>query len=224
MTREEQLMFCKKCLNRKMDLKQGIICNLTGQKASFENECPEFKLDDSVKIAPLDNKEGLQSSELKQKLSPEIFEKLKMEQNLTAGIVSGLVVGVIGAILWGVLTVLTGFQIGYMALAVGAGVGLVIRKFGNGVEPVFGYLGAGIALLSVIFGNFLSIIGFFANAEGLGYLETLFNFDYSYLPDLMAETFSLIDLLFYGMAVYEGYRFSFRLITQKSLQELRAVN
>ncbi len=224
MTREEQLMFCKKCLNRKMDLKQGIICNLTGQKASFETECLDFKLDETIKVAPLDDKEGLQSSELKQKLSPEIFEKLKMEQNLTAGIVSGLVVGIIGAILWGVLTVMTGFQIGYMALAIGAGVGLVIRKFGNGIEPVFGNFGAGIALLSVIFGNFLSIIGFIANAEGLGYVETLFSFDYFYLPDLMAETFSLIDLLFYGIAVYEGYRFSFRLITQKSLQELKAAN
>jgi len=224
MTREEQLIFCKKCLNRKMDMKQGLICNLTGQKATFENECADFKIDETVKVVPLDDNEGLQTSEIKQKLSPEIIEKLKMEQNLVAGILSGLIVGILGAVLWGVITVSTGFQIGYMAIAIGAGVGFAIRKFGNGIDNIFGFWGAGISLFSVLLGNFLSIIGFIANAEGLGYFETLTLLDYSYLPELMTETFSIIDLVFYGIAIYEGYRFSFRLITEKSIMEIRKTN
>lgn len=48
--------------------------------------------------------------------------------------------------------------------------------------------------------------------------------DYSYLLDLMTETFSIMDLVFYGIAIYEGYRFSFRLITEKSIQELSRKN
>jgi len=224
MTREEQLIFCKKCLNRKMDMKQGLICNLTGQKATFENECADFKIDETVKVVPLDDKEGLQTSEIKQKLSPEIIEKLKMEQNLVSGILSGLIVGILGAILWGIITVATGFQIGYMAIAIGAGVGLAIRKLGNGIDNIFGFWGAGISLFSVLLGNFLSIIGFIANAEGLGYFETLTLLDYNYVPELLAETFSIIDLVFYGIAIYEGYRFSFRLITEKSIQEIRRMN
>jgi hypothetical protein len=47
MTREEQLTFCKKCTNRKTDMQQGLICSLTGEKANFENECPDFILDES---------------------------------------------------------------------------------------------------------------------------------------------------------------------------------
>jgi hypothetical protein len=35
--------------------------------------------------------------------------------------------------------------------------------------------------------------------------------------DLMKATFSPIDLLFYGIAVYEGYRFSFRQVTPEEL-------
>jgi hypothetical protein len=33
----------------------------------------------------------------------------------------------------------------------------------------------------------------------------------------MRATFNPMDLLFYGIAVYEGYRFSFREITKKDL-------
>jgi hypothetical protein len=44
MTRNEQLQFCKKCTNRKMDF-QGLICSLTGEKANFEETCPDFKID-----------------------------------------------------------------------------------------------------------------------------------------------------------------------------------
>ncbi len=224
MTREEQLVFCNKCVNRKMDMKQGLICSLTGEKAEFQNECPDFKRDETVKEVPLDDKEGLQTAEIIQKLSPEIIEKLRMEQKLIPGIVSGLIVGIIGAVLWGVITVTTGFQIGYMALAIGAGVGLAIRKFGNGIDSIFGFWGAGIALFSVLLGNVLSIIGFIANLEGLGYVEALLALDYSYLPTLMGETFSIIDLFFYGIAIYEGYKFSFRLITEKKIMELRQIN
>jgi hypothetical protein len=224
MTREEQLVFCKKCQNRKMDMKQGLICNLTGEKASFQNECPDFKRDEKVKEVPLDDKEGLQKSEIKQKLSPEIVERLRIEQKLILGIISGLIVGIVGAILWGIITVATGFQIGYMAVAIGAGVGLTIRKFGKGIDSIFGIWGAGISLFSVLLGNFLSIIGFVANLEGLGYIETLMRFDYSYLPTVMRETFSIIDLVFYGIAIFEGYKFSFRLITEKRIMELRQMN
>lgn len=45
MTREEQLKFCKVCKRRKNDLKQGIICSLTGQKADFEVSCESYEED-----------------------------------------------------------------------------------------------------------------------------------------------------------------------------------
>jgi len=47
MTREEQVFFCKQCENRKASA-QGLICSLTGEKATFENECPDFKKDETV--------------------------------------------------------------------------------------------------------------------------------------------------------------------------------
>ncbi|MBL4710817.1 MAG: hypothetical protein JKY48_20525 [Flavobacteriales bacterium] len=71
-----------------------------------------------------------------------------------------------------------------------------------------------------VFRKFFRTIGFLVNAERHDYVETLIWFDYSYLPEVMMETFSFMDLVFYGIAVNEGYEFSFRLNTQKSFQDL----
>ncbi len=46
MRREERLRFCKMCMHRKMDLKQGLICGLTDRPASFEGNCNDFKKDE----------------------------------------------------------------------------------------------------------------------------------------------------------------------------------
>jgi len=59
MTREEQLKFCKICMNQKHDFQFGIICNLTNQKAAFEESCSSFIQDDKLKeeleIAQVEN-------------------------------------------------------------------------------------------------------------------------------------------------------------------------
>ena len=182
MTREQQLKFCKKCTNRRLDMKVGLLCNLTGEMAHFENECKSFNLDEAV-VEKIDDTEAVE-------------------------------------LLWGAITVATGYQIGFMAIAVGALVGLSIRFVGKGVDKIFGISGGIIAVLSCVLGNFFSIIGFIANTEGLGYFETLNVFNYSQLIPIMIETFSGIDLLFYGIAAYEGYKFSFRTFTEKDLYEL----
>lgn len=49
MTREETIRICKTCTNRKTDPAQGIVCGLTGEKATFETACQFFLPDESVK-------------------------------------------------------------------------------------------------------------------------------------------------------------------------------
>ena len=97
-----------------------------------------------------------------------------------------------------------------MALGVGAAVGFTMRFAGNGIDQIFGLSGAIIAILSCVFGNFFTIIGFFAAEEGYGFFELLFSFDFSLFFPLMAETFGIMDLLFYAIAAAEGYKFAFR--------------
>jgi len=204
MERSEQLLFCEKCINRKMDLKRGIICGLTDNYADFNNECDDYLYDEKV-----EKNESLyivKDSELKE---------LRSEQNLRAGLFGATLLGLITAIIWAEFTVRLGFQIGWLALVIGAGVGFGMRIFGKGIEQYFGLAGAVIALLSTILGNVLSIIGLIGADTGLTIYETIFVFNYSYLPELFIEFFSPIDLVFYAVSAYEGYRFSFRPLERK---------
>lgn len=49
MTREEHLKFCKVCINRKMDMQQGLICSITSERADFENNCENYRIDEIEK-------------------------------------------------------------------------------------------------------------------------------------------------------------------------------
>ena len=216
MTRNEQLVFCKKCTNRKMDLKEGIICNLTGRQADFKENCPDYNLDTTIvesKDIPLD----MVDDSVRIEIPSEKLEKLRSEQNFKLGLAVSIIVGLIGAILWAAITISTNFQIGYMALVIGAGVGYSMRIFGKGVDQIFGITGAVIALVSCALGNFFSLIGYVSEYENLGYFDTLAMFDYSQLIPVMSETFSAIDILFYGIAAFEGYKFAFRTFTEEDL-------
>lgn len=220
MTRDAQLAFCKKCIHREMNMQQGLLCGITNQKASFNGTCMDFQEDTSVKVVAHET-EALDISQVIDKLSEEDLDYVKSQENLIPAVICGAIVGLIGAILWGIVTVVTDFQIGYMAVAIGAGVGYTIRLVGKGVSQIFGFWGGAIAFVSVVLGNVFSIMGIIANYQDVSLVETMLYMDYSYLPQFMSETFSPIDLLFYGIAIYEGYKFSFRVLTQEELEKIR---
>ena len=196
-----------------MDMQQGLICSLTDASATFSGECPDFDADPTVKLST----EPLEPQALKRKAPTDVYQRLILEQNLSLALVAGVSVGIVGAIIWGAITVATGYQIGYMAVAIGAGVGLAMRYAGKGVDQIFGIAGGAVAVLSCVFGNFLSLMGFVANTEGLSYIETLSLFDYSFLLPALLETFSVMDLVFYAIAGYEGYKFAFRVLSEKDV-------
>ena len=161
-----------------------------------------------------------ETQDLEQSLNQEELnlkiEELRLEQNLPFAIIASLGSAIVMAILWAVITVVTNYQIGFMAIAVGLFVGFAVNFAGKGIDKIYGIIGAAGALLGCIFGNFLSQVGFVAQDPeiGLSFFETLKAL-LSNMPltiEIMKETFSPVDLLFYGIAIYEGYRFSFRKI------------
>jgi hypothetical protein len=167
MTREEQLTFCKICHNRRMDMSVGLLCALTGTKADFEQSCGSFHLDERAR-AQMENAESSTYTEISG-LNAQKIELLRSEQNLTLGVLGSIVVGLLGAALWAAISLSTGWQIGYMALAVGAGVGFTMQYLGKGIDQSYGIAGAVIAILSCLLGNFLSIMAFIAGQEELTY-------------------------------------------------------
>jgi hypothetical protein len=143
---------------------------------------------------------------------------LRREQNFNAAASAGMVAALTGAVIWAAITVATQYQIGWMAVGVGFLVGVAVRHFGRGIEPRFGYLGAGLALVGCLAGNFLSLVGFVSREQHLGFFALLGDVNWAAVPGAMASAANPMDLLFYGLALYEGYKFSFRQVTPAELQ------
>lgn len=128
------------------------------------------------------------------------------EKKLLLGGFAGLAAAIVGAIIWAVVTVTTNYQIGFMALGVGALVGFALR-IGNGGK-LFGILGAFLALFGCILGNYLSLIAFAAAEQHVGFFTMLNDADPTKVISAMWEDFVSTSIVFYALAAYEGYKFS----------------
>lgn len=148
------------------------------------------------------------------------IEQLKLEQNIKNAILGGFFASIIGAALWALITVVTEFQIGYMSIGVGALVGFGVRVFGKGLDSIFGFIGAFFALLGCILGNFLSIVAFAAAAEGYTFFQFLGLIDYSVVPQVMLDSFQVMDVLFYALALGAGYKFSLRVLSEEEILDI----
>ena len=146
--------------------------------------------------------------------------ELEGNQNLQMGIVGGIIGAVIGAAAWAVVTVATGYQIGWMAVGVGFLAGYGVRLMGKGISKQFGIVGAILSLLGCLAGNLLSVCAMVSKHEDVSFFDILVRLNPEIIVDIFKTTFSPMDLLFYAIAVYEGYRFSFRKVTEDELAGL----
>jgi hypothetical protein len=128
-------------------------------------------------------------------------------QNLPIAVIAGLVAAVVSAAIWAAITISTGYQIGWMAVGIGILVGLAVR-LGKGVDPIYRKIGAVLALLGCILGNFFTLVGFIASEEKMRVSDVMFQLDYPLVPGMMIDMSSPIDLLFYAIAIYEGFKFA----------------
>lgn len=146
------------------------------------------------------------------------WQEVRNQQNATKGIIAGVLAAVLGALIWGLITYVTDYQIGWMAIAVGFMVGKSIAHFGNTVDNYFRIIGAILALLGCLLGNLIAFILILANAEGIKILELIPLLDFASIIELYKITFSPMDILFYGLATYEGFRFSIKLIKNTNVK------
>ncbi len=148
------------------------------------------------------------------------MQKMRSNQSLSMGVLSGALASLIGAGIWAAITVLTEYQIGYMAIGVGLLVGMAVKIFGKGIDQVFRFIGALFSLVGCLLGNLFTIIIFAAINENVPILELALNLDINILVSVMAQTFEIMDLFFYGIAVYAGFRFSINSIPEDDLKQL----
>ena len=121
--------------------------------------------------------------------------------------------GFAGAAVWAGVTVVTEYQIGWMAVGLGFLVGIAIRTMGRGIDQVFGVVGAVMALVGCVLGNVFTIAWYISAQTGSSLISVLTQLDMELVIDLITETFQVMDILFYGLALYFGYKYAFRQLT-----------
>ena len=182
---------------------------------------PDTPINVNGKLAPAGKAKGIVFGQPQntagQMLHPPVSPvPLNSKQRFIPAIIAGVIAAGLCAILWGIISAVTGYQIGYMALGVGFVVGISIQMFGKGNTSIYGIFGAGLSLIACVIGNLISACAIFANSpevseEGFSTVFLLFT---CFINPLMAlevlqETFTPIDLLFYGLALTIGYKTSF---------------
>ncbi|MDD3036771.1 hypothetical protein [Bacteroides sp.] len=200
-TAEEIEKYCRNCVLREFVNGKGLVCKRTKSFPTFEEECENFENDEELaKIAPP---------------KPDDFpitmtrEELLAQENLPKGVWLAVIACIVGAVAWGLISVSTGRQLGIVAIAIGFVIGFAMRQ-GKGVRQIFGIIGGVLALISCVFGDFLSIIGIASQELDMSFIETLLQVDYELVFSIMKENLVSMSALFYVFAVYEGYKFSFR--------------
>ena len=139
--------------------------------------------------------------------APAITE-LDYDSNLILGLIGGGVAMLVSAILWGIITYVTEYQISWMAIGVGLFVGIAIQKLGKGKTLAYGVSGAVLSLLGCLLGNLFFYTGILAREWGASFFNIFFTF--AFQPDFLVEIFTVAfdfrDLLFYVLAAYIGFR------------------
>jgi len=147
----------------------------------------------------------------------EVMAALRAEQSISRGLLAGIAAALVSALVWGLISKATGYEVGWIAIGVGFLVGFAVRIFGKGLDTRFQVMGAVLAGLAVALGRIVAVCMFASEGSNMGTFELLFSLGLGDMLDLLKETFSGMDLLFYGLAVWEGWQFSLRQPTPEEL-------
>jgi hypothetical protein len=130
-----------------------------------------------------------------------------------AALVAGLGAAIAGAVICAMIVVQLHLQYDFPAVGLGFGVAVAVRKAGKGNTPRFAFTGALCALLGCLLAEVFSAAGFHA-AQTEDVTSTLavaqILDDPNQAVQWMQTFSSRWSLLFYGIAVIEGYKLSRR--------------
>ena len=177
------------------------------ESQSPQGQSPEVR-------APQSNRPQVPNPALKLTL-----EALRSEQSLAMGVSAGLIAAIAGAAAWGVVTAYTGNQVGWMAIGVGFMVGFAVRVAGKGIDPAFGVVSAVLSMLGCVLGNLWTMTYFIAAKQGVPFLKAVSQLNPEIAVNIMVSTFNYMDVVFYGLALYFGYKYGFRRITEDELKQ-----
>lgn len=145
-------------------------------------------------------------------LSPSPQGIVEAEPNLPLGIIGGLLAAVVGGIVWAIVVVQSGREVGFVAWGIGllAGFAVVLLARGKGVRlQVVAVLSAGLGILIgkyVTFAHDLQVAYsklYPSAGQRFGYFASE---TFRLFRTNLGDVFSAYDLLWVGLAVFSAWR------------------
>ncbi len=132
----------------------------------------------------------------------------RTSQSPSLVLAGGLAAALVGALAWALAAMALGRYLGVMAIGVGLLVGGTVRVLGRDAGRPLGSLSVTLSVLGCLLGNILSAYVVLAAQKGLAPLAVLSHVCSNpvLIPAALLATFQPLDLLFYGIALYVGYR------------------
>lgn len=146
---------------------------------------------------------------MKQSDYDAMIESLNSNSSNVKSILLGLLMGIIGAVLWGIIVKISGYSLGIVAIGVGYMVSQGFIWGGRSTKMSMGIAAGVIALLSIFLGNIITVLMFLGEYWGLTFADTVANVYLHKLPELVISNMEAMDIVFYFIAISTAFRRSY---------------
>jgi hypothetical protein len=187
---------------------------------AFVAEQMKAGADEETIVAMLQER-GVERGEAQQLVGtvyPELMRAAEAEQftpqALLPAVAGGILAAIVGGIVWGLIVILTDYEVGFVAWGIGFLAGFLVVRFAGGRKGVpLQAIGIVASLVGIVLGKYIAYVYFIKEAvreqvseeaaDSIGYFDTdvmsAFREDFS-------DVFSGYDLLWAGLAIFTAWR------------------
>ena len=170
---------------------------------SFDDFDPDIDFEPEMQAAP--------KPEIDPVKLQHYVDMRRSQQQLPFATLAGFVGALIGTAIWLGFTVAVKIQIGWMAVAVGLIVGVMVRHTGQGFDRVFGLMAAVVSLAGCAMGTLLAGCWLLSiESEELFFADLVLSLTPGLVTAILQAMLSTTNLVFGGVAVIAAYWISIR--------------
>lgn len=151
---------------------------------------------------------GFRMTDLDRAEQYRLAETLIGEQNFTNGLAAAVVAAIAGAFGWGVVSMATGYMVGWVAIGLGVLVGYGMQVFGRGLTAKFSAAAAALAVFGCLAGNLAGAILYDARTYGLSARDIFSGMTLDDVVAFYSGTLTFMDLVFWLLAVGAAWQFA----------------